>query len=207
MIGNFKTIGLALIVIFGISAVAVPVASAVEFHSETEDTVLTGSEVTKSVFTSGFGVLKCALDPFETTAKEKTVSKITVGLTTTSCSVFGPAATDLNGCVYVLTFGESGPPYSGPAQIECPAGSEIELTLLTFKCTFKFPAQALGGVVDYENKGSETSRDILVTFTLVEVEYTIGGKCGSGTFKDGEFTTSFTLKGDSKEKQVGVWVE
>lgn len=60
------------------------------------------------------------------------------------CSLLGePATVTSNGCGYVFRLANSGPPYTGSAEIACPKGKAIEIS--NWVCTVRIPAQAPGG--------------------------------------------------------------
>ena len=233
MIRNLKVLGLALAAVFAFSAMSASAASAEKlFHSESEKTILTGTEVEEVVFDAGGGTIKCPESVYDATTSAKTVTEITVEPTykTEKCKAFGLETHVLmNGCDYVFTL-EPGTTEttggsthtSGPVHIKCPEGKKIELTVTKLlggsRCTVDVPAQTpTKPTVDYKNEGKEKTRDVLITSTIEGVTYEVtggGGICGvEGHHNDGKLTGSATTKcyedlaGPKEGNQVGCWVE
>lgn len=109
-----------------------------------------------------------------------------------------PTTVKMNGCQYVYSLANVGPPYSGSVEeIKCASGKAIEAVVAGL-CTLKIPAQALKGSVSYEESNYEEE------LGAVEAEASGGGVAfekvaGSGSwcflFKNGTgtFNGSITL--------------
>jgi hypothetical protein len=219
MTSNFKALGLALLVVFALGAVASSSASAVPlFHSENERTVITGGEDKAGAF---FGTktstiqIACNLT-FAGTVSEKTPSKVTVHPTYSECvKVLGLTITvDTEGCDYVL-YAETtehtktddkgvneGKETDAPVEIECTSGNNIKITIGSV-CTITITsvAEKLHGVV-YDNEGTLKARDIKVTPTVDNTKYQAPGiGCRIGGLK-AEAEDGFITKTETGNKGI-----
>jgi uncharacterized membrane protein len=213
---KFKMLGATLVAVLAVGAAAAPAASAAEFHSESETTFLTGIQAKENIFTFSGGTFKCKFAGLDGEYMGKTQLTYTVSPTYADCSAFGQSVVlDMNECHF--GYGAStavSPPvhYEGKAQIACPEGKQIVITVgsPTVQCTIKIGSQTPSGSTDYTNEGSGGSRNILVTSTTTGIVYTSsGGICGkSGAAST--YTGSTTFKGyadAAHTQQTGIWVE
>jgi hypothetical protein len=231
MSNKFKAFGLALVAAFAIGAVAASAASAHEFHSEAEHTILDSESIGIQLFRTDAGNLECkkvSLNPAESTIgpEESTTTEVTATPEYEECKkegtttkVYPDFAT--NKCAYVFT-SETDANGHAEVHIEC-AGEETEggqgviITATAFKLNcVDVPPQTVGGNntgngVHYTNTNNQggNTRDIDVEATIEdEIHYTQTGVCGSGTKTNGDYTGTVTVTGtDTNEEQVGIWVE
>ena len=121
-----------LMVILGM-AVAVPSASAVSFHSQSNPEYLLGQQVesTKFRFPSTFFGLTI-LEPICTAGNgvgqtmSHTSAQIQLSPTYSGCTTEGvPLAIEMNGCAYTFTPAGAPPVFSGSLALTCPAGKAV----------------------------------------------------------------------------------
>ncbi len=207
MIRNLKTLGLAVMAMFALTAVAASAAQAVEFHSEIENTTVTASTEagSNSVFDAAGASISCASATFTGTQAAKTSPTLTVTPVYSNCTFLGvlnvPVKT--NGCQY--TFHAEG----GVADV-----TGASCTAITFEaagCKVEVGKQNGLKEVTYTNLGAGTTREVTVTPHVTAITYTSSGLgCPkTGTFSDGNYTSGNAIaKGESsKGVQAGVWVE
>jgi hypothetical protein len=103
------------------------------------------------------------------------------------CHAFGLAGTvNTEGCNYKFTTAErnaEGILQAAP-HIECEAGKEIVVNAGFGSCVSKIGSQTPGGVVDFENNGTGSERDV-PTATVTGIKYSQEGPTctgGTGTF-------------------------
>jgi len=187
------------------------VESQSKLHSEAEHTSLTGSQSTTNVYTFGIllGSVECEVATFDGTVTTKEVTEITLKPAYSKCTgVKREVTTHMNGCAYVITFGEEAS--SGKLDIECPSGEVIETTVDAFPggCTIEIGSQSPGGSVDVKGEGSGKTRDLVLTWTIEGIKYTRSTCEAGGEGTNGALTGSVTVKGENKSaEQVGIWVE
>jgi len=181
----------------------------VEFKTETAHTAVTGASSSSMSFGILLGTVECSTASLDGTTAATEYSELTVNPAYSGCKGSGrEVTTHTNGCAYVLTV--TGPGTDGRVDIECPAGKSIETTIDKFPegCTITIPAQTAGGVVDYEEKGEGTGRDLLLTWTLEGLDYTRDGCEVGGTGTNGTMGGSITLSGeDTSGNPKGIWIE
>ena len=187
MTRNLKALGLALVAVFAMSALAAGSASAAEFHSEGENTTVKASQVTTHVFKTTAGEVTCAKATFEGNQAAKTASSITVNASYTECHInfFGTkvsATVNMNGCDYVLYA-------ANKADVVTAAGCTVEVGAQTGKTT-----------VNYSNNG--THIDISPNLTGLVYNHS-GFTCGTGSGTTGTYTGSTTAEGNKGK----IWYE
>lgn len=217
MIRNLKVLGLALVAVFAMSAVAASGASAAtEFHCEsvTANCWVTAEQSGPNEFTSpavsATGV-KCNTVKFEGTAP-KTTKTIEVTPEYKNCTAFGFATTDIkhNGCKYhleltdVIDHTTDGTPFGTiTTEIKCTGTNKIEITPTLFGasvCTVTVGPQMLKpSEIDVENVAGSNPMDMILTSTLEGIAYTVDGEgCKSGSagpHTDGKLHGKVTAKG------------
>jgi phage FluMu protein Com len=129
MIRKIKTLGIALVAAAALSALGASTASAVEFHSELEDTVLTSSETAafNGKLTFDSGTVECENTTAVGAITGKTTNTARLSPTFSGCTgTFGVSVTiRVNGCEKVLTTGGA----KEVLHIVCPPGKVIEITV------------------------------------------------------------------------------
>jgi hypothetical protein len=237
MTRNLKALGLSLVAVFAMSAMAAQAASAHQFFSEGTPTVLTASQIGEHVFKAG-GEVKCTTATFAGTQTGTETDTITIhptyGKGGGKCSIAGiiTVTVTTTGCNYI--FGSdtaTSPDLTGEhaaVSVECESGKAI--TIAGSGCTIKVGGntvnQGLRGVT-YKNEGTGANRSVEVTATARTIHYEASGLlCGlagvqTGTHTDGTYDGVATVKGfvdnggpSGTEKdeftegaQRGVWVE
>jgi hypothetical protein len=203
---KLTALGLAIAAVLAMAAMSVSVASAAEFHSEVEHTILTGEQVGEDVFTVNAGTVKCKKANYEGTQAAKTTTTQTVKPTYSECVAFGFVNTpiDTNGCEY--TFHTEGP----TTDIVCPAGKSIVVT--AFNCEVKVGSQNGLKTVSFKTEGAGTSRDVKTNVELAGIAYSQTSKsfpgCTAGNFTNGTYKGAATVKGETTTGvSVGVWYE
>jgi hypothetical protein len=218
MTRKLKALGLALVAVFAMSAIASASASAeVLFHSESTTTFLTGEQIATNTLDVEGGNVKCSTVKFTASTSSKTVNNITVTPTYSGCTAFGlVAVVDMESCDYLLTSADD------IIHVVCPGSNRIKVTVTpppegSLTCTVEVGPQTLS--TTYTNEGGpSTTRDIKVTpFSFAEVDYNVvypgsGTKCGKAGFHEngGTYTGSITVKGYSNSGhtvQTGIWKE
>jgi len=198
MIRNLKVLGLALVAVFAMSAVAASMASADELTSESSPVQLTGKQIAPGdVFTTEVGTVKCKEVSYKATTATPTTT-VTATPTypvkaldgTQNCTGFGfPAEIHTNGCTYLFHIGVA---TTGTLDVLCPEGKEITVTAIgtgTNKCTVHVPAQSGKATITYRNVGSLTTREIEVEANITTLTYSWNKGTGLGACSKEEKTT------------------
>lgn len=203
---QLRAFGLAFAAVLAMGALSAPAAQAASFHSETAHTILSGSQPMANfdVYTVKAGTIKCTSATYSGTASSATTETITVTPSFSGCTAFGFVSTpiDVNGCTYTFNAGND------DLVIDCFAAQGITVT--AFNCHVRFVPQTVSSGIGYGNAGSGSNRDITITSNLSGLKYTQESKsfpgCTNGSFTDGLFSGSTTLKGtNTSGTAVGVW--
>ena len=205
MIRNLKTLGLAVMAMFALTAVAASAAQAIEFHSEIENTTITASTEagSNSVFDAAGASISCASGTFTGSQVAKTSPTLTVTPAYSGCTFLEVlnVPVNMNGCQYT---------FSANGEVAVTGESCTAITFEAKLCKVEVGKQGNLKEVTYTNAGTGTGRDVTVTPHVTGITYTSSGLCPkNGTFSDGNYTSgNATAKGEnSKGVQVGVWVE
>jgi hypothetical protein len=217
MTRNLKALGLALVAVFALGAVMASGASAHEFTSTSEKTILTGtSELERGfvIHTNGpesTPAIECHAD-YEGTIEGKAVSSVTVTPTISNCNnVLGQAVTvTTNHCAFILEGATTGE--HAVSKLECAAFDSAHPT--TNKIVMKFgTACTLEFGEQVPKKGSRYTATTVGGFGHVTVNVTVegfvftktgplcAGVPGNGT--NGVFTDQVTVKGYEDKKSIG----
>jgi hypothetical protein len=209
ILDRLKAFGLALLAALALGAVAASAASAVpQFHAESEDTTLTGTQTVLSELALDVGTLKCEVLKFDGTTQTKTSTTVTIRPTFEKCKLSGEnALVTMNGCDFGFhVLNEEG--FKGTMDIECPdTVIEVEVPF----CTVTIPEQTGLGSVKYTNEGEATTRAVVFDLSLNGIKYTEHGfLCANETVEtnNGTFTSQVTVKGENAAgEHRGFWVE
>jgi hypothetical protein len=166
-----KTLGFALAAVFAFSAISVSAASAAEFHTGAEPTVITGHSESNQVLTiSGQSVI-CETAEFSGTAAKKTTTSITLHPDFSKCSFSGEATTvTTKGCNFIFT-SNLGPSGDAPLHIECKEPAvHPHITVKNAACNLYIGEQTPGQGTAYDNINSKT--EITLTFTATNIKIT-----------------------------------
>jgi hypothetical protein len=223
---KLKALGLALVAVFAMSAVAASGAQAAQFHSASASgtTYLTGNQATTNLFSTTAGNVKCKKATFGGSyTGGTTATDLTITPAYAECTAFGQNATvTINGCTYTFTQPTSAT--TGNVDLACPGSNVITVDVPAGNCTLTIGPQTLKGDVDYTNQTEASGKkDVLVTATVIEIEHTVHGPgaiCGTTGLHPGEtvegvsteanYTGTVTVKGYSDvnhTNQVDIFVE
>ena len=215
MTRNLKALGIALVAMFAMSAVAAASASAAQHHftSSSETTYLTAHSLGEQKFwattsepegnrvfckSSGVNGMTTGLE----------VSEVTVEPSYGECSAFTggsevKAKVTVNGCNYVFT-GVTEEDVTGnqtaTVHLTCPAEKqvEVEVTGLNLKCLDMPGGQTLRGV-KYETDEESEPHGLIVDAKVHGIESKTTGACGEGTHNDGKYEGRVTVEGFKDE--------
>lgn len=209
MTRNLKGLGLALVSLLAMCAMAAPGASASQniFHSDAEETVLLGTSESDDIqeFHRGATTLSCTHAEFIGTEVGTTDSTIELEADYTTGTCHGP----LNSEVHVdFTTGECGYHFTGTASgtavpsLFCNApGGSVTLTPTAFGsslCTIHVPAQNdLGGHVIVSNDGGDLTAS--ATVTGIDSTRTGSSLCGPASHLAGEYTGDVEIEGEDHD--------
>jgi hypothetical protein len=209
MIRNLKTLGLAFVAVFAMSAIGASAASAAtEFHAEKAPVTLTGTQhAGEDVFVTDAGKVSCEEATY--TGSQATVTSLTSSATPkySGChATFGLNTTvDVNECKYVFHAD------TGKVDISCPAGKVIAVTAPG--CEVTVGSQTGLGTATFTNKGAGTTREITIDVKLSGIKYEEHNKgffptCASNTVakSNGTYEGFATVTGENSEKvHIGIW--
>lgn len=212
---NLKVLGIALAAVaaIGLLSVSAAFASFPLFHSEAEDTVLTGSQgqmANANVLTTDFGELRCNDVKYIGTQEVLTTSTLTLKPNFEQCQHNGEnAVVTENSCAFVFHLGESTEPIEAQMDLECVDADQ--LVIHTEECTTTIPPQAGLKKVTFTNEGEAATRSIIADLNVEEIHYVEHGEgCATETetTENGTFTGKITVTGeDSEQAHIGLWVE
>jgi hypothetical protein len=176
MTRNLKALGLVLAAVFAFSAVAVSAASAAEFHSEVEPTVITAHSETNQVFTvSGQSVI-CETAEFSGTVAKKTTTEITVHPKFTKCTFQGePATVTTKGCNFIFKSNLVGA--HAPVTVECKEAAHPHIIISSAPCTMYIGEQNPGQGVTYTNINAKKEVTVNATVTGIKITKKEGPLC------------------------------
>lgn len=205
--------------VMGVLAVSASAASAAKFHAESSPTYLLGEQQTRNVFTINPGTVEaktveCNTAKFTGTFSGTELSTLeAIHPEYSGCTAFGLSATvTTTGCNYTLHEPTGSGPYTGTVDVVCESGHVIEVNAGLGTCTVRVGSQANLGSVRYENEGSGSTRDVLLTANVTGISAEVNGvlgTCGPNGVRPGQYTGSVLAKGYSNEKhttQHGIWV-
>jgi hypothetical protein len=216
---KLKVLGLALVAAFAMSTVVASAASATawQFHSNTDNSILTGEQHNVDVVSYDSGAYRCSSVTYTGTAAGTTNSTITVTPAYSGCKLAFIINITVNptGCAYTFhaeTIDANGN-YEGSVDIECTDGSVIDV--IAPGCEITVPAQTGLKKVTFTNLGSGHTQEVTVdvnisnTITYIEHQKT-GSTCeNSGTphTTNGSYTGNALVTGENASKEhIGVWV-
>jgi hypothetical protein len=156
-------------------------------------------------FGTAYGTVQCETAQF---SGEPSAASTEVSLQPSysgSCTSNGLTGTTvaMNGCTYVAHIAASGPPYTGTADIACPAGKSMEIVMKvlgTTKCTWAIGAQSGLSGLTFTNSGSGVNRQVTVGYNLSGIAYHQQegsglGKCTTGNYENGTYQGDLPLTG------------
>ncbi len=220
MIRKLKTLGVALVVVFALGAMAAQAAGAADtFTSDsgTNSTIFTGNQVGTNVFSLGGASVSCPVARFTGTKSGNSVTSVTVhpeyeGNAGGECqlSPIGSLTFTTTGCNYIITsetHENAAHEKHGTFEIECatttsPSHLTHEITI-NGPCVIHVPGQSeaeLEGGVVFEN-GTETvggvnKKDVKITATVTGITAVVTDSfaCTIGGLSPGTYNNA-TYKG------------
>lgn len=231
---NLKALGLVLVAVFALGAVAASSASAEavgNFHSHSERAIWTGEQSGENVFrftdegepAPTFG---CPTSTVEGTVESEegegayTTTEATVhpviGNEETTCSLgmFGKAKIETAGCNYVFGAHTDEDEHAA-LSIECEAEQAIKIKF-PLGCVITIPEQGPVFGLHYENEGETEEGSISIYVTLRGITYTSTMACpvfgiptqGEELDYEGEFTVeAYEDQGVEEGTRTGIWWE
>ncbi len=225
MIRNLKMLGLALVAVCAMGAVAASAASANANYwftsPEANDwTILTGAQPV--AFSDQFkvdgvipggpeGVTKCESTAYEGSTTDTTGTTLSLKAAYGGCELepFGKATVSMNECEYLIHTDPLGDTTNGQydtnTTIVCPSGHEITIEAKIAgitKCIVHIEPQTLGTGIVLTNATSGGKSDIHADINFSTIKYTqTTGTSGSsrctttGTTTNGVYTGTATIKG------------
>ncbi len=193
MIRNLKTLGMALVAVFAMGAMAAQTATAADTYtsdSGTNLTILTGNQVGNNVVSVGSVSVTCPVARFKGTVFGNSATSITLhpeyegnGGSSCAMSPIGNATVNTTGCNYIVTsetHENAAHEKHGTVEIECatttsPSHVTHEITI-NGPCVIHIPGQSeaeLENGVVFEN-GTETvggvnKKDVKITTTVTGI--------------------------------------
>jgi uncharacterized membrane protein len=218
MIRNIKVLGLALVAVFAMTAVAASAASAQQGYF-TADGSATGDGVDiagKNQLTAFGNTVECPESTYDVestsgglVASGSTTFTVTPAYNNSKCNSGGLKATvNMNGCDFVFHIGETtggGETYGVTADLKCPAGKTVDIEAFLSAsnenikaCTITFGETGNQGLSG-PHLTNKTGGKVELSGTATGVHATESGLCGNKTTETGEYDTGVTISGtDSK---------
>jgi hypothetical protein len=201
MIRNLKVLGLALVALLAMSALA-STASA-QFESEAESTNLTVSSNLMQKFapSKGSTAVECTTIKVTGTQTGKVSTTVEIAPTYSNCETFLGAATSVNtnGCKYVFHLPKEST--TGTTDVECAAGKVIEIKVGNI-CTYTIGTQTGLKEVNFSTAGSGTTTEVVVepnvegiTSTRTTNDFFCPAAGSTGTYTGNSNTTGETAEG------------
>jgi hypothetical protein len=204
---NLKALGLVLVAVFAMGAIAASAASAAQFHSTATNTTITRSANATQAFqyeTAGQTV-ECSTVGGSGEATSQTTAELTFKPTYSGCVVsgiaFSSAQVSMNNCDYLFTItaGDT----QGHVHIGCTESSQITITVKVFGvsvCTLHIGKQSPGGTLQYANSGS-TKINVNPGVTGISGTRQGSSECGEATSTTGSYTGQVQVKGEETGTQ------
>lgn len=205
---KFKALGLALMAVFALSAVAASSASAVnhEFTASKTPVVLTGEQhINKHIFSIGAAKVECGKVKFVGTVAASPANTVTVAPEYKECvfEPFGAAEVKVNHCAYILgsdtTVGNEPGVEHAAVEVECTEGNSIEI--VAPGCTTKVAAQKNLHGVSYTNV-TGSKKEVTGHVTIKKIAYTKAGPSCFLISGEAQYNGTFIVKGFEDTKKV-----
>ena len=203
LVRNIKALGLALVAVLAMGAVAAAGAQAA-IHLTTSQSgtdvagTISGTQTVKAVLSTPKGQVECNKATFAASTATGTNMELTVTPTYEECEGFGlPATVTMNGCEYTLATPTvvAADEYTGEADLVCPANTLVEVHVYLFKnpwesslCTVTIGNAAggtsgpFGHIIYTDETNTPTSANtILLHLTLGNIPVQEHGTCPDAT--------------------------
>jgi hypothetical protein len=181
------------------------IAKQPRFEAEKYTTYLHGESTTAHKYGFQGGTMECPYAEFfgNVTAKTSELALSTFyPYFACSNSLGAPMTINANGCEQLVTVSNAGPPYVGKWGMKCPGQPYRFVFSLGggLTCAVGILPQTGRDKVSYENTGEGKTRAVKVALNVSGIKYTLtssppGLEGCTGSFENGTYTGSFTLKG------------
>jgi hypothetical protein len=191
---KLKALGLALVVVFAMTALSAATASGEQFHAGAHGTVQ-GLNVGEETVTVNAGTWKCKVNEFNGTIATSTPGSLTVKPTHKECTVFGfvNMAIDVGTCEYRFNT-----PVNTTSTVDIINCGATPITVTGFNCWITFGNQSGLGHVIWSNQVGPVPHDVHATLTISGTAYTQHSKsfpgCTNGTFSNGKVDGTTTWR-------------
>jgi hypothetical protein len=227
MRNKLKALGLALVAVFAMSAIASSAAQAGQFETQSgANATVTGEQITGPVtgktvseheFTTRIGTVKCEFATFHGVAIPVS-TELTLTANYTECFLGGTieAHVNMHGCDYNFNAGNTiaGSPdeIEVSTEVKCPVGEKIEVIVTNGKsCTITIAPQTVAGITA-KNNTAASPMDVVATVDAAGIEYKVDtpnpSQCpnavAEGTYNDATYKGVATLKGEAVGGGAGV---
>jgi hypothetical protein len=212
MTRNLKTLGLALVAVFALSAVVASAASAQGKITSDGPVTGTGTEITPNKLTALGRTVECPgstmtfheynVTPHKPVPDDATTATATPHYKNCTVPGVGPATVIMNGCHYVFHIGGTtgvADQFSATIDIVCPAGKVIEVQAFSSHpggiklCTTTVKAQT--GLVGARATTNTASDDVVATGEVGGIHVEQHGLCGAKTETGAKFDLNLTIQG------------
>ncbi len=198
---NLESGILALVAALTLGAIAVPAASANQFHSSVAKTTWqrTASSTQEFEYEALGHTIDCATFGGTGKTTAQTVAELTVEPSYSSCNVpgipFSQAEVRMNGCEYLFTLQAA--QNHGLVHIKCPPEEEITITVKVFGvslCTIYVDEQTPTGNASWSNNGG-AQVNVIFGQSKIIAERQGNSECGSATSETGTMTGQVQFRG------------
>lgn len=201
MMRNLKALGLALVAVFAMSALASSTASAT-FHSSLENTSLSGEQTETHEFTVNTGVVVCGVAKFSGFQEKTTAETVSIVPEYKECEFqeLFEVTVNVNGCDYVF---HASSETEGTVDIAtCGANKYIQVGSV-FTCRVRVPEQEGKGPISYATEGK--GQKVTAAVTNLTYEET-GLFCSGEGGENGEYSGPSVVTGKSGEEEAVLTV-
>ena len=224
MTRNLKTLGLALVAAFVMSATMAAAAQADPFWIKSDGTPTTvlGGSAGEEAFAFDAGIVNCDEVFYHGSFAGTTVTTLTLTPEFRGeCEFAGKSAViDLNGCSYVFHTHtkKEVTKFTVTTTLSCPAGNELTITTIgvggTLKCTEHIPPQTIATGITFTNategiKHIEVDINITTGLTYTQKAGTGAGACANGNdTANGQYVGNVDIAGgNTLGEATNLWVE
>lgn len=176
MTRKLKMLGTCLVAVFALSAVVASAASADNFTSAKYPAVITGVQEGINEFTTTDSGVECEVAKFTSNSVAAASTTLTLTPVYEKCLIGGliPAIVDMNGCDYL--FHLIGATTNVSADVVCPAGKVVDITVPSTGCTITIGSQnGLTNIVV-----SNASPSVKAAVKVTKIIYTQTAPCPGG---------------------------
>lgn len=201
MSNKLKSLGLALVAVFALSAVVASSASAAAAFTGDAGATITGAQVSGTItgsvktgheFTTKAGTIKCSTATFDGVATAAVSAEQTLAPTYSGCFLGGvvPVHVKMNGCDYLFKGDTtvSTSTITVKTDVVCSGGGPIIVEATGSTCVITIPAQAGLGGIEAHNAGTAGKMEIEATIDTTGIKYEVHGSCPNSPAQTTPFT-------------------